>query len=516
MTGLFTRLLRHLLPTETRIVRAPRSEPDALAHTMSVERVHAILRSAEGGDMSDFFSLARDIVASHGHTQAELGKRKLAAIGPPPVYSPADRDNPADVAVAEQLGEHFEELNEWFDVLGHLEDSTIYPVSVVEKIYQPSSRPGWRFEIRQLKPVPYYLLDWTTGSLRIRDTADDGTVLGTTHELSPIRYIVHRGHLLSSVPDTWGGPMRAIMFWWLFAVMGRDWWGRFLDRYGAPFIIAKYDQSDDASRVTLNSALSAASRLFGLVISNNTDVELEQANTSSAGDAFEKFHSVANREISKIIVGQTLSAEGQNLGLGGGQAAIQGDVREDFRQFDVRRLGHTIRTQLFKPLVYLNAWDGAPPRIHWGAPIDDDAAQVSGELIAQLAQAGIEVDDEGLTTLAERIGLSLRRKATPTLPSLAALAARSPDPGHSSARARRASDRIATAAAPDLAAAFRGRYAPVAEIIRLSTSAEDLERRLRQHYADTPPARLTPLIEEALVAHAANAALSFPIPPTDP
>lgn len=506
-------LLASLIPTRTRIVRVEKYEPPAISHTLSADRLHAILRSAESGDMRDFFALSRDILTGHGHTLAEISKRKLAAIGDQQIITPRDPDSPEDQAVAAALEQTLDDLPGWMDALVHLLDSTVLPLALVEKVYRPSARPGWRYELASLRAVPYHLLDYTTGRLRIRDTGPDGAPLGTYHEPEPIRYILHRGHLLSSVPDTWGGPMRALLFWWLFSAMGRDWWGRFLERYGSPFTVGKYDQADDGSRVQLETALSAATRLFGLVVSNDTSVELHQANTTGGGDAFEKFHAVANREISKILVGQTLSAEGQNLGLGGGQATVQENVRADIETFDQARLAHTLRTQLFLPLCRLNDWRGAAPEIGWGAPSDEaDSAALAG-ILSSLSQAGIELTDEGIAQVSERVGVALQRAATPPAGPAAAFSALAagvpPSLRRRSADASQACDAIAAAGDRPLAAAFRGAFAPVRRLILESTSQADLEARLRAYYADYPPARLAALVEEALAANAANAAANF-------
>ena len=91
--------------------------------------------------------------------------------------------------------------------------------------------------------------------------------------------------------------MRSILFWWLLGVMDRDWWSRFLDRYGSPFLVGKYEQTDDQSRTTLERAFSAAVKIGGLVVSKDTDVEIKQAASQSAGEAFEKFYTISRREI---------------------------------------------------------------------------------------------------------------------------------------------------------------------------------------------------------------------------
>jgi len=67
-----------------------------------------------------------------------------------------------------------------------------------------------------------------------------------------------------------------------------------------------------------------------------------------------------------------------------------------------------------------------------------------------------------------------------------------------------ANDSIAEETSASLARSFRGSLAPIRRIILESDSSQECERRIREFYADWSPARVAPLIEEALIAHAAN------------
>ncbi|MEM9081615.1 MAG: DUF935 family protein, partial [Verrucomicrobiota bacterium] len=299
-----------------------------------------------------------------------------------------------------------------------------------------------------------------------------------------------------------------IVFWWLFKTMDREWWVRFLDRYGSPFLVGKYDQNDDASRIILNHAFAAATKLFGLVISKDTEVEIQQAGTNQNSDAFKTFHDVANREISKLILGQTMTAEAQPQGIGGSQALVHDEVRGDIRQFDATALGETIREQLFAPLVKVNNLPGRPPVITWGDETDQ-AAEATGKLLSDLKSANLEPDDEALPAISKRLGFDIRRaqQSIPPAGNPTLFAASGPISPKELAvdQAGAANLRIARAASADLAQAFRGHFAPVRAAILESQSPEDLERRLTVLYADLDPARLAPIIEQALVAFTANA-----------
>lgn len=503
-------------PQPTRqALRTHRYEPPAISHTMDAGRISDVLRSAEAGDMSDFFALARDITSGHTHTLTEFGKRKLAVLGETQTFPACDPDDPSQVIIAKAIGSQLESLPGWMTSMVHLLDSTLLPVSVLQKVYKPSLRPGWRFELADIIPVPYHLLDFTTGTLRIKDVREDGSISGTTHFPDPIRYVIHRGHLLTSCPDTWGGPMRAILFWWLFATQGRDWWARFLERFGAPFLEGTYDKNDDESRRLLEQAFSAATRLFGIAVPDDASVKIHQANSSQGGDAFKQFSSYCHSQISLVIVGQD-SAEGKNAGISGdGQAAAQENVRGDIRQFDAMMLAFTVRSQIITPLCQLNGWNIESPRIAWGGDDSEDLKTLA-EIIKSLHDCGIDLTDDAVDSFAKRLALPLQRGAPAGAQPPAALP---PPPGQLAALSAPAPvratplaavDAIALKSADPFAAAMALTLEPLAVLVGESTSLADLEARLLRAIPTLDPSRATAVAESSLAACSANAALAFP------
>jgi phage gp29-like protein len=405
-------VLRALIPTQRVTIVNPLSQPFALAPLMNVERVQEILRSAEAGDPRDLFALYRDTILADSHLQAELSKRLLAVLGDTFTCQPADKDNADDVAAAVAVKAACESCPTWQTGLAHLLSATLWPVAVVEKVYRPVANG---YALAELVPVDPQLLDFTTGWLMIRRT--DPISHFPTGELmapDPNRYIIHRGHLLST-PDHWGGPMRALLFWWLLGAMNREWWGRFLDRFGTPFLLGKYDQSDDASRSILANAFRLSAKIGGLVVSRETEVSIMQSAATDSGEAFEKFYTLTRREMSKLILGQTLSAEAQPTGLGSGVSTLQGEVRDDIRQFDAVRLGATLGLQLAKQFLTINNLPGRVPRLIWGGDSASGAAAL-GTLLQTLRAAGLQAADDALPIISERVGFSVTR--APAAPAL--------------------------------------------------------------------------------------------------
>lgn len=414
-------LAAKIIPTITKVIRHSNQEMPAQAHMLDVDAVHGALRAAESGDCTTLFAIYRDIISGHSHIQSEFTKRKLAVLNEPLTLTPDDPKNEAQAEFVKSVQNHINKLPDLIWQLSHLLDSALYPVAVTERLYRESEKPGWRWEIAEFNILPHSHLIWDEGILSRKETNEEGSFTGVNTPITSRRYIVHRGHLLTSVPDWWGGPMRALLFWYLFSIMGRDWWARFLDRFGSPFLIGKYENGDDQSRYELQTAFSQATRIFGIAATTGTEISMEQANTSSGGDAFEKFHTVANREFSKLIVGQTLSSEGQDLGIGGGggQAEAQEGVRDDIRKFDANSLAHTFRTQILQPLWILNAWSWPLPAVSWGA--DTEEAEVSGDIVSSLSTAGLEPTDEGMEIIGRKLGFPIRRvSAQPNITALSA------------------------------------------------------------------------------------------------
>lgn len=484
------------VPTERFTVIDARNEPSNMARSVSVDAVHAAIIAAEEGDTRILFALYRDVILSSAHIQGEFAKRKLAILSQQPtisVYKTGDKNaTPEDEANAQFIRENLDDTAGMFTAYNHLLDATLWPVAVIEKTF---AIENGKFALASLTPVPHYLLDFMSGELRIFDVGPDKRVLTTSHPADPMRYIIHRGHLLTTA-DNWGGPMRSILFWWLLATQSREWWGTFLSRYGSPFLLGKFDSGDDQSKTLLERAFKLATRLGGLVVTKETMVEIVQAAAASSGEAYERFIGLCNDECSKLIVGQVLSSSAKSTGLGSGTANLQASVRSDIRAFDATMLGATMRDQLYQPLLDINSMRGMAPYVSFGQEISRESVQISGAILQGLYNAGLQVTDDGINAISRQLGINLERRATPSIPTLSTL---SIDPAR-----RNDLDDVARAGSAELAQAFRGAFAPVRQIILSSRSPEECSARIAAYYPDWPAERIETLIEQALTAYAAN------------
>lgn len=483
------------VPTKMATVIDTRHEPPAMIQNMDASRVMSVLISAESGYTRDLFALYRDIVVADSHLQAEFNKRKLAVLGDTLIFLPFDKTQKDDVETCDTVRSEIDNLKGRINACGHLLDATLYPVSVLEKVFRPVPTG---YTVSALVPVPHHMLDYGAGHMQIFDVDQTtGQVLSTKHDPDPARYIVHRGHLLTA-PDNWGGPMRSIIFWWLLSAMSREWWAKFLERYGTPFLVGKFERGDEKSQSILERAFSAATRLGGLVITKETEVEIKQAAAADSGQAYAAFIGICQREKSKLVLGQTLSSEAQPTGLGAGTSDMQENVRQDIRAFDAKSLSSTLRDQLIVQLCAINSLRGRPPRLSWGFESSDDIKAAFATL-GNLDKVGLELTDQGVASFSERSGFDVRRKTT--MPA--------PVPFSVRPQGVQVTDSLATVGVPELSRSLRKQHAEIARILQGSRSKEEAMHRLTEYFPELSSPEAVSTIQAALTSAAVNGAVMW-------
>jgi len=543
------------------------AEPRSVSATITASGIQSALRAAESGDVKALFALYRDITLDN-HVQAELQKRKLAVICEPWQLVPNDKDDPADVAAAEACDTMIERCKNWSDGLAAQLDSVVWPLATCEKIFRPGT-DGLRYELEKFVPVNPATYCFRPPASGIRPLASGpfepdlwffdvdpttGYVLTTTQPADPERHWVYRGHLMVGLRDNWGGPMRGLVFWWLLRNKGRDWFAHLIETWGKPYPAAFVEPEDKAGIDMLTAAFAPDKRIHGLIVSTSTRLEMQEIALSGSADAHEKFGNLCNREISLLIVGQTLSSQAQPTGLGSGTADLQGQVRGDLRAWDQLKLGESLRQNVFAQFLRINGLPGRPPRIVWGGVAPEKIAATADTLV-KLSQAGLEPTDEALPGISETVGFELQRKVAAVagyqMPDAGGqkpdagnqmpdAGNQMPDPEDSAAEpasgirqpesapvplsapasgirppasAPDPTARLVRTHAPALATAYRGAMAPFRAALLESTSREDALGRLQNLYADWPAARLADELERALqLAAASGAAGGIPHP----
>lgn len=560
------------IPTSRLPSIAPPQEPRNISSFATIQSIQNAVRTAESGDPTDLFRFYRDALLGDDHVQGELSKRKLSVIGQPLAVLPADKASEDDIRAAAACTRAIADCENWNPGLANILGASQWPVAVAENIFRPADPfpvtydlPGTRttqhtqhaprnsfplqYTLKRLEPVSPMLfcfkhaymtaldsrlstLDSWEPLLRLWPVDSQGRINADPTRsipLDPDRHIVHRGHLLTDQRDNWGGPMRAILAWWLLRGLGRDWFAGFIERFRWPIPIAKTNVNDAQAVNALKDAFSACVKLGGLVIGQDDEIKFEEAQVAGGAEGHKIWHDVCNDAISKHITGYASSDKPG--GLNTGESTAQENVRSDIRIFDGKMLSDTLEKQLFPRILKFN---GLPGRIQVqiGGLSPKDAAEFA-TLLKTTSESGWEPTDDAIPVLEEKLGLSIQRKSTPSPQSpFSPPSPPSPSPkddedietlsvhrhgqlimftagsGPNTHHAPRTTplDHIYASRLAALTSAYAGSMAPFRAAILASDSREDCLKRLHILYADWSPARLAHELDQALQLCAATAA----------
>lgn len=312
---------------------------------LTPQRLAKILREADDGYLETQAELFAEMEERDGTLLKLMQDRRLASIGLEWRVEPKDGS-----AEAKRYADAFN--GAWTDMpsrqlLLELLDALGQGVSMVGLAWERSDglwHPA-RFEHIEAKFLTY---DFELKRFKIRTQEQPMGVLPQYGQVVEHRYRARAGS------PTRAGLMRTLAWWYLFKHYAVKDWVTYGELYGQPFRLGKYDPATGKDE---RDALEAAVRSLGTdaagVISKNTEIEIIETGQRGGPDVYEKLISLANREMTLAVLGQTLtSSEGQHGTQALGQVHLK--TRADLLEADTLALGETLREQLVKPFVAFN------------------------------------------------------------------------------------------------------------------------------------------------------------------
>ncbi|WP_127488457.1 phage portal protein family protein [Paenibacillus ehimensis] len=279
------------------------------------------------------------------HVWAELTKRKSGVLSKDWDVLPASDDR-RDLEIAAFVKETFERLN--FDQdMRQMLDAVFAGRNIHELIW--TEREGrWTIANMKDRPIEYFTFD-IDGNLRfLRSPAD---IEGEPVPPGKFLAVVHES---GDDHNPYGVALATKCFWaWQFKKHGFKFWAIFMEKYGMPTAIGKYQPgASQADQDRLLDALVSLVQDAAVAIPANSSVEFKEAGDAK-GDAHEAFLRFCNAEISKAILGQTLTTE---LPSGGSYAASKTHegVKDEIIEADAKMLMSAINTDLIPYLVAFN------------------------------------------------------------------------------------------------------------------------------------------------------------------
>lgn len=361
-------------------------------------RLAQIFREADTGEILQQAELYEEILEKDAHIQSQFQTRRLAVAGRTWEIVAVNENDPQSVDVAEFVRNAISRIRNWQGALEDLLDAVPKGFSALQIHWMRGSLPKhndsllveslewWHQKnFRFGRPT-----DITSNLSEIR-RLDDADLLNGV-DIQPYEFVIMHSQSRSGLPFR-TALMRNVALLWMFKSFDVKSWIQFAEVYGLPLRVGRYPEgASDEAKKSLYDGLASLASDAAAIISEDTKIEFVEAAQKAASTAvFSDFVNWCNAEISKAVLGQTLSTE---IGkTGGAFAAAQAHVgvSRDLFEADARKLDETITDQIVIPLVDLNfgPQDSYP---YYKTSIEEAADLIQrAEIDTKLVTAGLPI-----------------------------------------------------------------------------------------------------------------------------
>lgn len=341
------------------------------------------------------------------HCYAVLQKRKLALIAREWKVEPGGK-RAIDKLAAETVTQQFKSVA--FDrICMDLLDATLKGFAVGEVMWEI----GRQIRVADIRARSQRRFTFDLNS-RLRLLTQDQPLSGLA--LPERKFVVHR--FGSKDGNPFGLGLGTRLFWPVFFKrQGIQFWLTFADKFGNPTAVGKYPagSAPDAKNI-LVAALRAISQDSSIAIPAGMEISLLEAQRSGATSTYEGLCRYMDEEMSKAVLGETMSTSGAGGGggLGSSQASVQNEVRLEITKADADLLAGTL-ADLIGWITDYNHPGAERPRLHWDVsePTDRKATADADKVVYDM---GFEPDLDYIQGTYGS-GWTKRVVAPPALPS---------------------------------------------------------------------------------------------------
>ena len=367
-----------------------------LVKGLTPEKLASILDAVRQGETpAEYLEVARELEQRDAHYRSVLSTRKHAVEGLEMFVQPAG-DSAREQEIAAAVEEDILTHPDIMDLRKNALDALGKGFSVNEIIWDTSSS-RWKPETFLFRDPRWFAYEKETGDLRLREPQGNALV-----PLEPFRFIVHEPNLLAGMQIASGLSFTAL-FYWLMKNYDITSWAAFADRFGYPVRLGKYGKKATKEDIaTLKRAVAAIGSDVGAVIPDSMIIDIVESKTTGVNaQVYKELAEWVDRELSKLVLGQTASAEGTPGALGGQPG--QEEVRQDICRADALQFDQTINRDLVIPYVNFNFGEQPVyPRIKTKL-VESKNVQTIVDAVTKLVPLGLRVAKTEMLTL---LGLS--------------------------------------------------------------------------------------------------------------
>lgn len=282
----------------------------------------------------------------------------------------------------------FEHINTIFKKLqinkitGSMFDATFfgYQPCEIKWAYQDGA---WLPADIQAMPADWFFFD-NDNNLRFKDkNAGQAGLL-----IEPRKYLVPTQD--ASYDNPYGEPDAALVFWAVaFLQGGLEFWVRFTEKYGSPWVIGKYGNNyDETKQETLLNNLYNMVQDAVAVIPDNSQIQIiEAAGKSASADVFEKFLMYCRSEVNIALLGQNQTTEAS---ANKASATAGAEVTADIADGDSEMIAEQF--QLLIDWIVDYNWGGPSPQFEYFE--DSNGGIEQAERDSKLSTTGIRFSNQ--------------------------------------------------------------------------------------------------------------------------
>jgi len=403
-----------------------------------------------------------------------------------------------------QLIEEIMDSLDVHQVINDILEAPFFGMAPLEVIWQ-AAEAKWLPVRVEGKPPEWFVFDLENN---LRFLSAENQIEG--EELPDRKFLLPRHH--ASYQNPYGERILARCFWPVaFKKGGFKFWAIFTEKYGMPWVVGKVPRrTTEPDRTALLSRLASMVQDAVAVINDDETVEIMEAKgKQGTADVYERLISTSNREISKAVLGQTLSTE---LDKGGSYAATEGhlEVRQDIVDMD-KRMVCAAFNNFFNWVTELNFADADPPEFSFYQ--EEDIQKDRAERDEILVKQGVRFSEDYYRRIynLEEGDFTLGAPQQSGNPATPESAQEGAPFAENSAQTRFSQDdvgKVSQQGSKTATEAIETLLDPVMKEIQGAKSYEQIGERLYAHYPHLDGARFQELLARAMFTSALGGAVS--------
>ena len=252
-------------------------------------------------------------------TSSHRCRPELAVTGLDWEVQPFSKDD-RDKEIADFVDEQLKSIENFDNVLIDMLDAIGKGISIMELSWAVEDGHNVIDDIEYVHPKKL-IWDGTTDEMKVC-TKDFPSGI----ELPENKFVVHRYKAKSGHPSR-AGVMRVVSWMYLFKNYDIKDWVSFCEVFGMPLRLGKYDASasEDDKRQLMEAIISLGTDAAGIVPSS-TMIEFIESNKTTSVEIYEKLARYCDEQMSKAILGQTLTSDSGGAGYAQSKPTTMSDM----------------------------------------------------------------------------------------------------------------------------------------------------------------------------------------------